>query len=516
MDGRILHIALGEEKIREEKVENFSIPSLYSFVDTRHVVFCFHPSGGLLALYISRQDGKLTRDFVSTRLACHMAGAGVVAMIVSGVGRKLSWLSVVEDHCELKHCGSIRFSQPQDFVRLLAESEDDGFLAIGEAGEKLSPLSTCCCDNNSTVGRGGLASILGSMNFKGVISHSSAVLQPLLQRKKYRSALARDLKLYGSATLVDYGVKNGWLPKKYFKPFYDPRAFFLDGKQTCREYNVEHNGCPSCQILCKLSDKGSDLILPSWQDAMALGSNLGIYSVGKVRQLLSACHDYGLDSCDMGEMLSFLNTQDNLDYTMPTVKGCDVAGLLKVIAGFGSGKYLLSLASFEDAMSLDGRSCIYDFRGAHVQALFSCLGETTPCYVDLVMNLKKVWDTEKAGRACAWLRVYTHAMENLGYPAILMLPMYFESHPLRLYRSMWLFRRLMQGFKIEGYKNADLLKLGVESIDAFDARRGEMAELPAFFQFTGRTGYTDEVNIHRLKDAYSRELDYIRSVSQRK
>lgn len=522
MDGRIVYISLSDETVREEKTgEDFSIPSLYTLAGNSSFVLAFPCNDfnlcGMVAIY-KNAKGKICRDYAQPVLSRHMKKAGIKAVVVSGVASKLSYLYISDDTIAVYHCENIRFCSPYRFAEVLLSSPDDGFIAIGEAGEKLSPLSICCCDSGITTGRGGLASLMGKMNFKGIISHTVLEDDEKLQyaiRRKNRTALVSDMSLYGSAVILDYGASFGWAPKNGFSPYYDPRLKALDGRSQSREYRVEKSGCPLCPVPCSLIDTATQMRLPSWMEAMCLGSNLGIFSTGKVSRLLHQCLSLGLDPCAAGEMLSFLNTLDNPDYTIPGVKNTSLDEKCRILTLIASRKGAGEIVSggfdaLAEAPSIDGGACIYDLRGAHAQALFSVYGENTPCYVDLVRNLKRKLPAELTGRAAAYLRIYTHAMENMGIPAFFMLPLHFDTVPLVFAGNIFTVRLIMRSFSVGKIKNSELLESGLESVRLFDTLHGEAASLPSIFLIPGRCGYTDEVNMVKLMGGYLSEMEYIK------
>ena len=513
MDGRILYLSLDSETVREEKAGgSFSVSSLYNHVSESCFVIVFPGGSGTLAIYKSRQNLKIARDFSTSRLAWLMNSSGIIAVVVTGTAHKLSYLSVNEDSASLEHCEQIRFSSPLYFAQVAGQS-GDGFIAIGEAGERQSPLATCYCDTALSLGRGGLAAMMGSMNFKGIVIHTAKNIEQSVSLDARKSAVAKEMNLYGGASLASYGLKNGWLATKYFQGYYDPRSAYIDGRSECRNYTVEHLSCDCCSIACRLVDKASARSLPGWQDVMSLGSNLGVFSILRISALHSACMQAGLDCQDTGEILSYLNTQDCLPYTFPSLRSDDLDSCLKAVNAIasrkGNGELVSSgLSSLENAWSVNGRSLIYDLRGAHAQAFFTSLGENTPCYVDLVKNLRSVMSEENVGRAAAWLRIFTHALENRGVPAFFMLVRYFDARAFRFADSRRMLRHLMSGF---ASKDKALIKEGLESIDAFDSLFGSMDELPEVFFMPGTPGYTDELSMVKLANGYYSELEYIRA-----
>ena len=305
-------------------------------------------------------------------------------------------------------------------------------------------------------------------------------------------------------------MRNGWLPTRYFSGLYDPRCVYLDGRMACRTYNADHVSCPMCTIACRLEENGE--ALADWAEAMALGSNMGIFSLEKVNPLRRACISRGLDPVDTGEVLSYLKTLEHVPYTLADVRNADVGELERVISLIasrkGNGEALSAgLCALDGALSVEGRSCIYDFRGCHGQALFSSLGENTPCHVDLVKGLHRILDDETIGRVVAYLRLFTHAMENSGLPPFFMLPMHFDQVPFTVMRLPMVMRRIMSSF---ARKCPAPLSAGLESVDAFDRLHGPAEKIPDRFMLPASVGYTDELNMVRLFMGYQDEMQYIR------
>lgn len=512
MDGRIIYLSLGDESIREERVQALDVSSLYALADDAAFIFVFYPSGGTLAIYKSRQNGKIARDSANSRLAAKLSAMGICALVVNGSAHKLSYLYVSDDDLSLYHCENIRFSSPQRFFQVLSSDEADGFIAIGEAGERQSPVAACCCDSTLAIGRGGLAAMMGSANFKGLICHSTKAVMAEKDRRGLRSELEKNISLYGSAALVDIGLENGWMAVKHYQGYYDPRISSLNGKMACRSFNVEHTGCPGCALSCQLEDRDSGCILPSWHEAMALGSNLGIFSLSKVAVLKDCCMQYGLDCVDTGEILSYLRTQTDLPYTYPQLADAGVDEICRTIgqigARKGSGELVSAgLSALPEAPGISSRSCAYDLRGAHCQAVFSMLGENSPCFADLVYNFRKHLDSELTGRLAAWLRIYTHALENRGISPVSLVRGFFNPGLLFLVRTPAALR-----FFAKGRQKMDtaLIREGYESVSAFSRLFGPPEVLPDLFLSPGCVGYTPEVNVTKLMLGYEEELEYIR------
>lgn len=510
MEGRILRISLDDETISQEHVEDACVESLYEEVDEHTFVIVFPGSAGTIALYMNCQSGRFSRDASQSTLAVKMNALGIVAVVVSGSAHRLSYLYASDDDISIYHCENIRFSSPHRFFQLLASDPSDGCMSIGEAGEKGGALGACLLDSSMCIGRGGLAAMMGSMNFKGIIAHTASSVRPDVSSSWPHSRTAKSFSLYGSASLVDCGMRNGWLPTRYFSGLYDPRCVYLDGRMACRTYNADHVSCPMCTIACRLEENGE--ALADWAEAMALGSNMGIFSLEKVNPLRRACISRGLDPVDTGEVLSYLKTLEHVPYTLADVRNADVGELERVISLIasrkGNGEALSAgLCALDGALSVEGRSCIYDFRGCHGQALFSSLGENTPCHVDLVKGLHRILDDETIGRVVAYLRLFTHAMENSGLPPFFMLPMHFDQVPFTVMRLPMVMRRIMSSF---ARKCPAPLSAGLESVDAFDRLHGPAEKIPDRFMLPASVGYTDELNMVRLFMGYQDEMQYIR------
>lgn len=521
MEGRIIELALDEDRVDVREAEAGStLSSLYDVVADDAFALAFPSSGGMsavVAIYQDRRDGRICRDVAHPGLARAMASLGYVAIIAHGCAHKLSYLKVTAESVEVQHCENIRFCPPEHFANVLCTSPSDGWLAIGEAGERQSPLAGSVTDGLLSIGRGGLAATMGSMNLKGIICTGVAEAPgpSILGRRQLRGALMKDLNVHGSASIVDIGMEKGWFAHSYYAPYFDPRCRGLDGRSQCRDFAVEHSACPGCPVACRTADQDSTSPLPDWQEAMALGSNLGIFSTMKVARLLSQCLHLGLDPVETGEVLSYLNNQECVPYTLPAVRGASISELERCLSSIaarkGNGELVSAgLAALLDAVSMNGRAPVYDFRGAHAQALFSMMGELTPCHVDLVLGLKDLADSVTVGRIAAWLRIYTHALENRGLPAFYMVPMLFLRLSKWLFKNLVLMRCLLKSFKLDGSKARSLAREGLESVDAFSSQFGPMLELPSLFLYPGRPGYTDEVNVVKLTEGYEDELAYIR------
>lgn len=509
MAGRLVHIHLDEERLDEEEVESLDLPSLCRLPDSRTFVITL-PAAGAAVAYYRDAGGRLCRATAFCRWAAILHSYGILALVISGVAHRLAYLEAGPEGLSLAHCENIRFCPASHFYDILSTSSDDGYLAIGEAGERRSPLAACRTDSCLSFARGGLAATMGQMNFKGIMAHSNGPLEEGNLPKLPKSRLLKDMAMYGNGVLLDFGLRNGWLPIRHFSGKYDPRAAFLDGRMAIRLYTVEHSSCPSCQLACHLSEAGE--ALPGWQDAMSLGGGMGIFSSERVKVLCSKCAELGLDSVSAGEVLATLNVCDNVPYTYPVVKGASLDELCRILSSIASRKGVGELVSagfdsLDGSVSVSGRAVGFDLRGAHAQALFTVFGELTPCYVDLVRKLSVHLDEEDVGRAAAWIRIFTHALEARGVPAFYMLPLHFARLPLL--KATW--RLVMRTFRIPGVGNRRLVREGLASVDAMDGANEGEASLPEIFSFPGTVGYTDELSLLRLMEGYKAEMARIRA-----
>lgn len=240
-------------------------------------------------------------------------------------------------------------------------------LAIGPAGERLSPIATV--NNGSrTAARGGIGAVFGAKQLKAVVVRGTGQVKVARHKEflhacrvAYRTlrmnpAIQR-LKKDGSANILELISASGGLPTMNYQRGDFAGADELMGEAWRENEWQQDTACFGCPITCaKVAEvkvgpyAGTWVDGPDYETVMAFGSNLGISDRAAIIRANYLCDTYGVDTISAGGIIGFvmelfergLITADELDGIAPRWGDGEAAvGLLeKIASGTGVGRRL--------------------------------------------------------------------------------------------------------------------------------------------------------------------------------
>ena len=240
-------------------------------------------------------------------------------------------------------------------------------LAIGPAGERLSPIATV--NNGSrTAARGGIGAVFGAKHLKAVVVRGTGSVKVARHKEflhacrvAYRTlrmnpAIQR-LKRDGSANILELINASGGLPTMNYQRGDFDQADRLVGEAWRENEWRQDTACFGCPITCaKVAEvkegpyAGTRVDGPDYETVMAFGSNLGISDRAAIIRANYLCDVYGIDTISAGGIIGFvmelfergLIAADDLDGIEPRWGDGEsaVALIEKIAAGAGVGRRL--------------------------------------------------------------------------------------------------------------------------------------------------------------------------------
>lgn len=523
MDRRVLYVDLIDEEVEIREVDSsFSgLPLALSLYreNTSSVVFAVSSSAfasiencsSVSVAFTSPVDNSVFYSSFAGEFGDKLSALNIDAIVVAGTARKLSYLYLSEDACEIRQCEAIRFSSFKEFSALAATSSSDAVLAIGRAGERGCYNASLFYSYGLEVARGGIGAVLGQHNLKGIVASASPIVKT---KDKYLDALIKKSKIVkrtrksGPAGVVALAHEYGWMP-----------IFYYQGKRDMRMMHLERTYPATAVSFSGLIRKGEDgMILPGFIDILSLGPNAGFFSADKIVALRNACFEEGLSPVEVGDLIGYLRFKSSGPCSL---KGKEFNTILHLIYLMGEKKGIgedlsKGIKCFPDAYKSYQLPYIFDVRGSLSSALFAAHRESILAFADLILGFSRRFDERCMGMISAYLRVYSHALMTLG-PSPFMLSLMLEKRMRLCLNRPSCVRRAMSSLSLLGYSNEDLLKIGLASMDEYDSLVGRSAVLDSHFrQESGESGYTESIRYALLDDAYESEIRIIRARAENK
>lgn len=275
-------------------------------------------------LFVSKSP--LTNRFFNSNfggyLARELKRAGYDAVVVSGKAEKPVYMVIDDEHVELRNAQHIWGRTTYETQNVIKEELGDKkfqVACIGPAGENLVRISAIIHDIRAA-GRGGIASVLGSKNFKAIAVRGSRevkVAYPEEVIKFFReiSEKARQhptLPKYGTTSVVATVNRLGGLGTRNWQSEVFEGADKITGETTIPKYKIRDVACASCPMGCTKIQQimegkyaGTWAKGPEYETLYSLGSLVGIDDFNTIVMAARLCDEYGLDTISTGVVIAF-------------------------------------------------------------------------------------------------------------------------------------------------------------------------------------------------------------------
>ena len=182
-----------------------------------------------------------------------MKRAGYDQIVITGGARTPVYLKIVDDDVEVCSAddlwGEKNIYEASD--ELTNRHKDSGVIAIGKAGEKMTPFSFCWIDKMSHLGRNGGAAVMGSKNLKAIVIRGTKVLN-VWDRTKLKTMAASAIREAMRSPRIQMRrattARRNPVPQRasYYPPTISDDTL------------IGRSGCHGCIFACKASHEIKD------------------------------------------------------------------------------------------------------------------------------------------------------------------------------------------------------------------------------------------------------------------
>jgi len=275
---------------------------------------------------ISPQTGMFCDSNFGGDFASMLKKTGFDAVILSGRASSPVYVSINDEGVFVKDAEDLWGKTTGETHRLLVEKEGGKAesAVIGPAGENGVIFAGIMCSGSrvSAAARGGIGSVLGSKNCKGVVVKGAgkAEIADPDALKSYLKTLFPDvrkktavLSKMGTPFLVDMINSKGMLgTHNNMRETFD-RAYEISGELILKKYikkSVACHGCPvACGKLVPVPDgefAHLDVKMPEYETLYAMGSMLDNDDIVSIFNGNTMCDEMGMDTISFGVTLAFL------------------------------------------------------------------------------------------------------------------------------------------------------------------------------------------------------------------
>ncbi len=254
--------------------------------------------------------------------------AGFDHIVIKGRSERPVYLYVSDDEVELRDAKELWGCDINQTTNLLwkQSGRESSIIAIGPAGENLAKISMALVDNVGSLGKGGLAAVLGSKRLKAIVAYGGKSINVADRNKLMDLVRPLILAMRNSPkreTMMKLGSMAGWehwsevagIPYKDWTEIFprdELRKIF--GPEVYLE-KVRHGkiSCPSCFLPCKENFRFKD---EENKDALtfassfigritAFGARCNVGTPEKVLICHDLCNRLGLDTYSVSASIDY-------------------------------------------------------------------------------------------------------------------------------------------------------------------------------------------------------------------
>jgi aldehyde:ferredoxin oxidoreductase len=253
--------------------------------------------------------------------------SGYDAVFFTGSSDRPVYLFINNGIGELKDAGHIWGKDSCDTEDMLRAElgKDVRVSCIGDAGEKVSLISSVITNKGRAAGRSGLGAVMGSKKLKALVVRGSQKVSVAHEerlnelRKKYLESIKESpfysfFVDYGTDGMIPDSVINGRLPiKNWSGSILDMPDLELIGGENLVKLQEKRYGCWGCPMACGGSMKEgkgeykypAGVHKPEYETVGAFGSMCLNTSIESIIMVNEICNRHGLDTISTGCTIAF-------------------------------------------------------------------------------------------------------------------------------------------------------------------------------------------------------------------
>ena len=439
---------------------------------------------------------------------------GYEALVIKGRAPRLSYISMFSGTNEILPCEFLKGKDSASFDEIATKNLSDTTLSTARAADNGVKFASLLCRGKAVRGAG-LGYVFSMMNLKGIVLQGFYTKDEgpkdksclRFSRKIETSKLARRTRKNGGNCIIDDALRLGWIPVKNNSRRFDPRAYFLDGESFAEIYGNYPDSCQECFLACGRRKK-DNTSLPSWNECMALGTNIGLFDPRDVTSLVDSAHFEGLDVNHLGAILGYVSAMDSSNLEVLSLSGRTSKEYIKLIHSIGASNgvgaiFRDGLKAFPDSLqSAEGQAISYDLRGSFAEALMTSL-----C-IDIFLPASLIIAKKELNERCSAIMAlyelcYILALFSYGIGPLIATCLYWDKIPKCAFSSPSLLRFFARRFSICGLKGKDLLENGLTIFATLDP---SFHKIPDFFEMNPESAKgTETVQLARLQEYFLEE-----------
>jgi len=340
------------------KVDPLSPDNLLCFMNGPMTGTEANLSGRMAVVTKSPLTGTVTDSHHGGWSAARLRWSGLDGLIFKGKAKKPSYLYIHDDQVEILDASEVWGKGVHETVKFFQKKygeNDLSVIAIGPGGEKLSRFACWVNENDRASGRGGTGCVGGSKNLKAIVikavkniprahdpekwkvAHAKALAE-LMDERVVTSPRKGGLSVYGTNVLMNMNNPIGAMPTKNSQLTYFEGHEKISGEYVKEHILVDDPTCHACPVACKKEVeikegpfKGLHMESVEYESAWAFGANCGNDNIASVAKLIDQSNDYGLDTIEMGNVLSMYMEATQRGYVKDGLKFGDYMGMVATV-----------------------------------------------------------------------------------------------------------------------------------------------------------------------------------------
>jgi aldehyde:ferredoxin oxidoreductase len=388
-------------------------------------------SGRMAIVTKSPLTGTVTDSHHGGWSGARLRWAGFDGLVFRGKADHPVYAYVEAGKVELKDARDLWGKGVHEVVRTLLDrhGKDVSVVTIGQAGENGVRFAAFMNENDRASGRGGTAAVAGSKNLKAVVIKAAKKLPKAKDRDAWRKAHKDAVKaisdsevtgprkgglsVFGTNVLMNQANVIGALPTKNSQVTSFEQADDIGGERIKETILVNDPTCHACPVACKKEVETESgrfhvhMESYEYESAWAFGANCGNANRDSIAFLIDLCNDYGMDTIEMGNVLSMAMEASERELISERIAWGDVDKMVDLVHKIGMRE------GIGDTLAEGTERAARAFGDENMA--MTVKGQAIPAYDPRGMKGMGLGYATSNRGACH-LRGYTAAAEVLGIP----------------------------------------------------------------------------------------------------
>ncbi len=320
----------------------------------------FPLSNRLCLAFRSPATGTIAWANTGGYLAVALKNAGFDGLMVVGRSPRPCYLLVGSGRVEIRDAGALWGKGAIEATGLLQEAHGKvRVLAIGPAGEALSPVATLINDKGRASGvRHGVGAVFGGKNLKGIVledvqrasfepdTDAWSALRARVGAKIRGSAVLNPkngtMSVHGTGIAVEALGRTESLPVRNYSRTVLPGYRQIGGMAMSRTVLTDRLTCSFCPVRCRRETGSTGRFRfqvegPDYAQLVSLGTNCVLTDLEAVSYMNYLCYELGIDPIEMGNTLAMLAEATEDGQVRDGLRWGDVDGMIQRIEQTGAG-----------------------------------------------------------------------------------------------------------------------------------------------------------------------------------